>query len=146
MDTPNLAFLLAGMNIIKTNLLGSSPTTPKVHLAKAAFTPTPTLDVGTLAEADFTGYSSKAISSWGTTHRDSFNQELIVATSAAAWTPTDGVTPNTIYGWWMVGSDGSTVACGVFNPPLPMTSAANTIELVVGVAYGPWQFTAVLLP
>lgn len=126
--------------------LGSIPTPPTVHLAKAPFTPSPGLDPATLTEADFHTYAAKTISAWGTVHADANGQQVFINTTPLDWTPTDSVAPNTIYGYWLLDSAGKLVQAETFTTPVPMNGPTNTLQLVIELGINPWRTTAVLLP
>jgi hypothetical protein len=125
------------LNQIAT-LLGADTTTfaeatpfVALHLAKAAFTPGPTLAIGDLTEADFTGYAALHAASAATqVFRDPVTGRMVVQVRepAGGWhfactgTP---VTTQIIYGWYLTSADGSTLhAADVFDPAaLPQIKA-----------------------
>lgn len=128
------------------DLLGATPASPIVKLASAPFTPSPTLVPASLTEATFDGYAHKTVTSWGTVHLDSQNQATWISTSALDWTPTGSTTPNTIYGYWLLDSNGVLVQSETFATPVLMNGALTTLQLVIQLAIGPWKVNATLLP
>jgi hypothetical protein len=128
------------------DLLGATPAAPLVKLVAAPFTPSPTLDPTTLTYATFDGYANKSVTSWGTVHIDGSNQATWISTSALDWTPTGSTTTNTIYGYVLLDSNGVLVQSETFATPVLMHGVLTTLQLVIQLAIGPWQATAVLLP
>lgn len=148
MDSPSNSVLSSALAVVQANSFPGSTPFAKMHLAKAAFTPSPTLDYSTLTaiEADFTGYSAQILSTFVPAHLDKFGQELLLVASPLFWEATDNVSPNQIYGYWILDKSSSPVASALFPAPIPMTGAGATLALNWGWAIAPWQFTAILLP
>ncbi len=145
MDVPNMEFMGAALEVLRVGLLGATPSATEVHLVKAPFSPTPTLDVSTLTEADFTGYAPIAIAAWGAPHLDSVGNFLIISQTPLVWTATDAVSPNTIYGGYVIDSDTDTVMAFTL-PATPMLSGGAQMAIITGVGFTPWSFTSFKLP
>lgn len=126
--------------------LGAVPAPPKVHLASAPFSPSPTLDPTTLTEATFDGYAAKTVTAWGTVHLDSSNQATFISASALDWTPTGSTTPNTIYGYWLIDSGGKLVQSETFPTPILLSGTGTTLQIVLQLAVRPWDVAVTVLP
>lgn len=131
---------------IKVNLLGSTPAAPTVHLVSAPFTPTPLSDYTTFTEATFDGYAAKTVTSWGTEHLDPLGQYIMTNANVLAWTPTGNTTSNTIYGYYLLASNGDQVQAEVFAAPVLLHGVGTTLDLVIVIGEAPSKTTCVVLP
>jgi hypothetical protein len=143
--TTGNGFLFDAMAALVSGILGGMAP-PKVHLAAAPFTPSPTLDLTTLTEATYDGYAAKAITGWGAAHVDQYGQVLVIPSIAIEFTPTGSMISNTIYGYWIPDTDGNMICCDVFNPGIILDGVQTTLSFVPGVAIGPYKYATVILP
>jgi hypothetical protein len=125
----NVGMLDILTKVIANVLDATGPAYTTVKLAKATFNPSPTLDPGTLVEADFTGYAAKAVNPWASPYLDGPAAETL-STTVLHWSPTDAVTPNTIYGYWLVAGDGTFLGAEKFATPVPLPDATAALNLV----------------
>jgi len=100
----------------------------EIHLYKnnLVFDPA-TTEIGDLVEADYAGYAAVVVT-WGAASvSDAGDVETIG--SAQTWRPTNSVTPNDIYGFFIDDGAGVLLAGGYFDgAPLPMNSALDVIR------------------
>src|SRR5262245_40946180 len=107
----------------------------KVHLASAAFTPSPTLTIAGLTEATFTGYTALVA---GTGSQQEFldpvtgNRVVQLNEPAGGWHwATTGAVglPQTIYGFYVT-DNGTTALYGsqLFPTPITLTAAGQGID------------------
>lgn len=89
--------------------------------------------IGDYDLADYTGYAAEAITWSAATLSDDGQVETVGVTGE--FRPTDGVTPNQIYGWLLRNAGGDILGGGNFNPPLPMVSALDAILLTPRVRF-----------
>jgi hypothetical protein len=109
---------------------------PKVHLAKAAFVPGPSLDPATLTEADFDGYTAKAITAGSQdVYTDPTTGLITVELKAPVggwhWALT-GITnlPQTIYGWYVLDSAGTVLyGSGLVPSPITLQLATDAFDI-----------------
>lgn len=108
----------------------------RVKLAKAAFTPSRTLDVATLTEADFTGYTAKTPTAGvQNVYVDPVTGLITVGLVApvGGWNfETTGVgnLPQTIYGWYVTNSAGTVLyGSGLLTTPIPLTASGQGFEI-----------------
>jgi len=86
--------------------------------------------IGDLDEADYTGYAKEALTWDQPSVSDDGNLEMHA--SQATFRPTDAVTPNDIYGWFLVDAGGALIAGGNFDTaPLPMNNALDVIKVTL---------------
>lgn len=114
-----------------------SPMTIRAHLFKSNITPTEddADSVYTTAEADFSGYATVVVASFGAAAADPSDAErFLCAASAAAvfaWSAGSGIA-NDIYGYYYTDdADGAVLAAQRFgSAPLDMSAAGETISFV----------------
>jgi hypothetical protein len=145
MDSPGSAFLAEELAALLAGIL-STPSFPLVHLAAASFAPGPGLDPSTLTEATYDGYAAKLLTGWGTPHLVASGNVVVDATPVLGWTPTGSLTPNTIYGWWVIDHAGNLVSSGLLPAPVLLHGTATTLSFVFGLGQGPWNYTTTVLP
>ncbi len=107
-----------------------------VHLAKAAFVPTPGLDPATLVEADFVGYAAIAIVTGAQLH---FIDPVTGLRTIELKEPagglhfaTTGITnlPQTIFGWWVTDdTDVVLYGSGLLPVPIPLAISGQGFDL-----------------
>lgn len=89
-----------------------------------------TVVIGDLVEATYVGYAAIALVFGVPSVSDDGNVESIC--TAQVWRPTNSVTPNSIYGFFIDDGAGVLLAGGTFDiAPLPMNSALDVINTVV---------------
>jgi hypothetical protein len=103
----------------------------KIGLLNAQYAPTPdSVYTGDVAahEANFTGYAHGAVT-FGAPFRGQNTFEVLEATAPVTFTPTDSVKPNTIFGWFLLGSDSVTLlAVEMFNVAIPLPDANHSLS------------------
>lgn len=90
---------------------------------------TPNTLLTDFVEADFTGYAPTDIT-WGTVGTS--GGLAIVTSDLQSFAPTDSVSPNTIYGYYVTNTAGSTLCFSEnFDPPLDASTLGNLIEFII---------------
>ncbi len=107
-----------------------------VHLAKAAFTPTPGLDPTTLNEADFMGYtvlSPTAGNQLEYVNPGSGLRTIELSPPIGGWHYQTTGTPNlpqTIFGWWVTDhTDAILYGSGLLATAIPLSASGQGIDL-----------------
>lgn len=103
---------------------------------------TPSSVLAAIHEATFTGYARQAVV-WHPPYIESGGAEAIVS-SSTYWTPTDGVTPNTITGMFLADAltNGNLLASEQFAVPQPLAGPSNAfslslvVQLLASIGYG----------
>lgn len=114
-----------------TDWLAAPTTFVALHLAKAAFTPSPALDIGTLEEANFVGYAAIHAASAATqVFKEPDSEQLVIQVRepAGGWhfETTSGVgLPQTVYGYYLTSSDGTDLIGSALLPDGPFTFTDN---------------------
>ncbi len=139
------AWMLAVAGDVVTNLFGTSVHS-KMHLAKAAFTPSIGLQLSDITEADYDGYAAQNITAWGVPHLDASGQIFVSPSTAMDWTPTGSTIPNTIFGWVLVASGGTVIESGLLTAPVTLNGTSTTLQLVPIVPFAPGVAAAVQIP
>jgi hypothetical protein len=97
------------------------------------FQPVPTMTLGSLVEASFTGYSMSSAITWGT---PGFLPSGPAVVTGDTKTFRVGATPtvfNTIYGYYIVDSTGLLlIAARLFDSPIVLSAAGQIIEVIPG--------------
>ncbi len=112
---------------------GMGGTYPTVHLFKTAVTPTATSVPGDFTEADFAGYAGVTLTHWNTPYWQS-QGAAVSYSNQILFQPTDGVTPNTIYGYWLEIAAGDYLGAERFATPWGAVDATSQLLLSV-----PWS-------
>ncbi len=115
----------------------AEPTTfVAVHLAKNNFTPSPTLAITDLEEADFNSYAALHAASAATqvfNDPGSGNQIVQVREPAGGWhwqTGSSASLPQTIYGFYLTSSDGDTlIGSERFPTPFVLTDTGDGVDI-----------------
>lgn len=106
-------------------------TTAKCKLFQNNYTPTPSSVVADFTAATYVGNATATL----TFDAPSVSDDGHVETHAtpAAWRPTNGVTPNTIYGLYITDTTGADLlfACRFDGAPLPMNDSLDVIITVI---------------
>ncbi len=115
--------------------IGAVPwSTGKVNLYKAAKIPNQNDVIGDYTLADYTGSGPVAIT-WNAPYI-SLNGQLIVDAPSVQFQPTDGVAPNTIFGYVITDSAGAVLlAAGNFATPVPLTDATMALSIYPGLSF-----------
>lgn len=105
----------------------------KIGLFQNNITPTPATALGDLTEPTYTGYAQQSILNWGGVQTNPDGSVQTVCLNNFVFLPSDGVTPNTIYGAFVLDNAlGLKGAVRFANPILftgPTTGVALTIAL-----------------
>jgi hypothetical protein len=122
-------------------LAGSDSTTLgacSLGLIAAPFTPTRTLAIASLTEATFNGYARKSLGNSTVTFTSSDGNDYLQF-AEEVFTPTGSSTPNTIYGWFLIGgSDSVTVtAAEVITPAITLNSTSTSLTVVPRIGQTP---------
>ena len=100
-----------------------------IHLAKNSFTIDRSLVLGSITEADFSGYSSQSIGTWGSPVYDATNHRYTSTAPANTWTNSTGAVGNTIYAVYVKDSGGNLIWCEAARDsggsPIDMTIAGR---------------------
>lgn len=105
----------------------------EVHLIKTPVSLTPSMVTADFDEADFTGYAAISIDQAGAAW-DNDEGDAVLSFDGVHFQPTDAVTPNTIYGYYITtdvaafGGAGSLLRAELFDTPVPMASAADALD------------------
>jgi hypothetical protein len=108
-----------------------------VVLIKETFTPSHSLTLADVVEAEFTGYARVEILTWTAIHTDANGQPSIDSVTSVFFQPTDPITvADVIVGWGLVdaATDGNLLATEKFDTPVPMQTSLNGLDLVAHVA------------
>jgi hypothetical protein len=122
-------------------LAGSDSTTLgacSLGLIAAPFTPVRGLTIASVTEANYGGYARKSLGNSTVTFTSSDGNDYIEWPSQA-FTPTGSATPNTIYGWFLIGgSDSVTVtAAEVLPGPVALTGTTTTLTIIPRMGQSP---------
>jgi hypothetical protein len=119
----------------------------KAGLFKNDIIPTPdtVLGVGGLVDANFDGYAQKAaLHSVGPFFDPNLNFEI--QSPSITWTPTAGVTPNTIYGMYVIDSTGALVYSCRFTNPVLLSGILTGITVVPRFAVPSFGWPTIIEP
>lgn len=120
-------FLNVGGTVLATGIV-------TVHLFKAPVTLAPGMVAADFDEADFTGYAATDVTKLGVAW-DNVNGDAVLSYDGVHFQPTDSVTPNTIYGYYITtgvaafGGAGSLLRAEVFDVPVPMLGTMDALDL-----------------
>jgi hypothetical protein len=131
---------------IANGLDAAGPTHTMVKLAKAPFSPTPTSDPTTFTEADFDGYAAKTVAAWAAPYLNGDGAAETIGTSVLTWSPTGSVTPNLIYGYWLMLGNGDYGGGEAFGTPVSLNGPTTALSMVPLWAVAPSRFGAVIVP
>lgn len=121
------------LGAVRTFLSGA-----KCKLFQSSLIPTPTTLQAAFAAAiaTFTGYADFVIV-WSAVGIGADGNAYIVG-SRAFFQATDGVTPNTLGGFWLEDAGGDLLCYGVFSSPIPIEAALDFIAITpTWGAFGP---------
>lgn len=122
------------MTDVKTALAAVITATKlKVHLYTNNYTPIGSTTITDFTEATFTGYAAQNVPALGVVFTNDSGQAEFDCTATSTWTATDAVTPNTIYGYYVVDSTTGTIVRWAerFDTPVDMTAAGKTLILLL---------------
>lgn len=98
----------------------------KVGLIAAPFTVGPGLLLADLTEATFTGYAQVTVAAWSAPAIGPDGTPSVDG-GDVVFTPSDAVTPNLIYGWFLVDSGGSNLLYAYQDDvPVPLDDALHS--------------------
>lgn len=139
MLTPTRAFLdgmlSRGAGSSSTTLLGNA----SVGLLKGPFTPSVDTTYAEIEviEADYDGYARQA-AGLDTTPHIGFNNLSYIQGDLLLFSPSDTITPNTIYGLFLTGTASTTLlGVEIFDNPLPLPGPAEQITIIPRVGLDP---------
>lgn len=105
-----------------------------LHLYKESVPLTGAMVPADFVEADFTGYSSAAIT-WAT--RTRANKKAITKSQLASFVMSAVTVTNTIYGWYVVDTGGTKVLMAfAYGTPKPIAEVGASVDVVVQVEQG----------
>lgn len=103
----------------------------KIHLFKNNFTPSPTMAIGDLTEADFTGYAASSAVTWAAAAYLPDGTAVVVGDSKTFQV---GATPtilNTVYGWYLTDAAGTTlIFARRFDTPVVLSAAHQILTIL----------------
>jgi len=114
--------------------LGSS----SVGLIAAAFSPSPTLKLADITEANYSGYVRQAVGAWAGPFIDDNGLSYIQGT-LLNFHPSDTTTMNTIFGAFMTPGSSSTklTLAEQLASPIPLDATTTNLSIAVRVALDP---------
>lgn len=102
----------------------------KVHLFQNNIVPTPATILTDLVEATFDGYAASAAVTWGSVVVDPAGNAVVYG-DAKTFTMTGSTTPNTVYGYYVTNSAGSTLEyLELFDSPVGFGGPGTTLVLL----------------
>lgn len=118
----------AGLGYVLADLLTGLGTLT-LHLAKNNVTITRATVLADFTEANFSGYASQAIGTWGSPVYDAANHRYTATAPAALFQNTTGVVGNSIYAVYVTDAGGHLIYCeevtGGPGTPVDMTTAGK---------------------
>jgi hypothetical protein len=113
-----------------SNLIFKAPELFTLKLYRTSVTPEETSVAGSFTEANFSGYTAKALTT------DDWSVSGSTATlDEQTFTHSGGGTNNLIYGWYIVGTTSNTLFWAEkLNAPVPMNSIGDQIKFVVALS------------
>jgi hypothetical protein len=128
--------LLAAAQAYVTSILSGGVS---LHLFKTNVTPTPESTIATFTEADFTGYSSVAMTGYNPAYWQTQGAAIAFAIPPAIFQPASPFTiTNTIYGYYVVltGTPDVLIGAELLSSPVPMADITDQLIVasLVGVA------------
>lgn len=98
----------------------------RIHLYQNNYIPTIFSTVADFTEADFSGYGTSIVLTWGVPFINGSNQAEIDAL-AVTWTRSGGPTSNTVYGIYVTDNAGNLAYAERFPAPINMVSIGDAI-------------------
>lgn len=126
------------MRLIQAGLAAAEPEDPAAGLFNGALiklfqndiTPTKATALADLHVATFTGYANSSAVVWGAPLTDE-NGVTTVTGGSKQFTASDGVVPNTIYGWYATNAGGSVLLFSCrYDEPIEINSAADGVVVL----------------
>ncbi len=107
----------------------------KIGLFKAQIAPSRDTLLADVTPANYDGYVLGAAVTWSAVF-DALNTLISVRTGATHYQPSGAVTPNTIYGAYLVDNAGTNLlGCEVFDNPIEMNDAADGFDYEMTVSF-----------
>lgn len=117
------------MSVIQTALKVAGAFASTLKLFQNDFAPTRFSVAADFTEATFTGYAAVA-QAWAVGPYVNGAGQVEMQSASHNWTPTDGVNPNTIYGWYLVATGGDVICAQRFDNPRAMLGPTNSLTLL----------------
>lgn len=109
---------------------------PTLILFQNNLTPDANTPFSALTVATFSGYANVAALAFGTPYID-INGVVRIDAPSQDFIATDGVTPNTIYGWALVDAGLTEVYyTQLLDPPVPLTVASQGVSILPSIPWG----------
>ena len=119
------ALLAEALAYKEANLDGGS-----LRLYQNDMTPTPNSVVGDFTIADFGGYTSKTIATWGDPWIDALGRAITLAPTQT-WAATGVAPSNLVYGWYFLDVNGDLALAGRFDAPVSMGVVTDALPLAI---------------
>lgn len=113
----------------------NDPTNLKVHLAQNSFTPSLTLTLGMVVEANFGGYAAKNCTPPAVVYNDPTTGRQVMRVpppvGGLVWTPNSSTNlPQTIYGAYLTGQNNTNMWGSIlFDEPIPLGAPGDLVEM-----------------
>jgi hypothetical protein len=137
---------VALLNVVKTAIIAAgSLGATKMKLFQNNVVVTPATLIGDLTEATFAGYVAKTLT-WAVGPYLNPAGQAEIQNGSVNWTPTDSVTPNAIYGYWVEDAAGNLLWAENFTTPRSMASTLDTITLLPTLVLVPGGLSGIVQP
>lgn len=139
---PSTVFTLGILQDINTAVTGTL-VGATVGLFQNNIVPNAATVFADLVEADYTGYGTEAVTWLAVDISDDGFYEI--TGTVGEFRPTDAVTPNSVFGFYLTGVGGIFLGAGRFdNPPIPMEDAFDHIIPTPRIRVSPSGIVAVV--
>ena len=116
---------IAQVDLVKAGQLDGG----SLRLFQNDFTPNADSLLAAFIVADFVGYANKTIVTWGAAFLDPTGLATTLA-PLQTWTPTNGVSPNTVFGCYFLDAGGDLVWSYRFPNPVYFADANSVFNMV----------------
>jgi hypothetical protein len=128
------AMRAARIKLLSAGIAAVPWSTAKIGLYKVAKIPTQHDLLADYTQCDFTGYALASLT-WNSVYI-SASGLVVVDAPSIQFAPTDGVTPNTCFGYLITDSAGAVLlGAGNFNTPVPMTDATCALSIYPSLGF-----------